>query len=164
MLPLKWKIFKIINSLYLASCLGILGFSCYNISLRVMSYGPMEVLIFSLFLLCFLVFSANCIYNLYMLEKLYPDNYNKRPKKLSRIFLTLNLIILSLLFLFFLYGLSEELRNLNKRRHNDNIGIWILLVLFILISFGVYITWLQIILRKTIRRNFESSMDNFLKT
>jgi len=163
MLPLKWKIFRAFNYIYLV--ISLITIVCIIYALIKQPPAATTTIIISntLCIFCPLIFAINCTINIYLLEKCYPEGYRKKLHKTALIFEILWWIVLALILLGFIVGIIEEFGDPETDDPTDKSGLWVLLLLFMLLSTGIYLCWMQIALRKTIRRNFENAMDNFLK-
>jgi succinate dehydrogenase hydrophobic anchor subunit len=157
MLPLKWKIFKVINYLILLAAVGIIGFSLFNIIRHFESNSVSDLLVFGLELLIPLILAINSTINLYVIDRGFPDNYAKTVRKASNVFLVLTIIILVFLFPVFVYIIIDALRMANSEVAYDKDEIWFLIAFFFLICLVIYICHMQIVLGNTIRDNFEKS-------
>jgi hypothetical protein len=166
MLPRKWKIFRIVSYLHLTVTLllaVLLYYSLFQGGLpRVRSL--LDLLGISLTVICPGALIINCILNITLLDKYYPNNIpGKRHRVWSRVLFVMAL--LSLLTLSFLTTASivswTETRDHNLRR------MWplyvFLLSAFVIVSTGFYTLWNQVSLRKMLRRNHQATMENFLE-
>jgi hypothetical protein len=163
MLPLKWKIFRFVNYLYLLITLVILIYLIYN-GLSSELGGANDLFIYILVTLCPLLLAVNCSINSYMIEKCYPDLYAKTLTTTSLGFLILSCIILGLTILLMIFGIADMISGPQGDGSANGEDYKFLLALSVIVIIGVYICWMQVILGKTIRRNFEKSLDNFLKS
>jgi hypothetical protein len=64
-------------------------------------------------------------------------------------------------FFHFLVEFINAMEDRNQNLISEDLSV--VISLFVMISLGAYIFFMQIALAKTIRRNFENAMDNFLK-
>jgi amino acid transporter len=113
--------------------------------------------------LCPLILAINSTLNLLLLANCYPASYSKKLNRATFIFEILCWITLAIELLAFVFGIVEETNPDLPGDTDDHSGLWVLFVLFFLLSSGIYLIWMQIILRKTIHRNTEKAFDSFLK-
>lgn len=163
MLPLKWKIFRVICFVHSAA---IVFMTAMNI---VFNWGRIfkdieGSLSFLLFLFMLSILLANTFFNTWLLERCYPD---RRPGRASNtwhtILFILFIIIISFFTIAFFAIFFDFLDDKNKYERDSRSSLfWVLIGI---ISFtGLSICYFQISLRRTIRRNYQRGFDNFLNT
>lgn len=160
-MPLKWKIFRIGNYVHLL-CLVI--FIPLVIAAYSTSYEAEVIVVYWVAFITIAILMANSIINLVILEKYYPE---KLPgKKLvisSKILLGFTLLLLLLMAISAGFAFYEEfIAGPVDEEDTYHVVKTLLLVYMLAIITGVYISWLQVALRKTIRRNFEMGIASFL--
>ena len=157
-LTLKWKVYRIANYFVLLSFLFFLGlilfFALKNgiVKSDLVTFLPVVTGMIVVILATF--------FNLYVLYNYFPD------KLLSGILnklhsLLIILFLLSLLGLLFLctWGLIEEI----KDNTDDNTGVIILSVLFILLLIGFYVLSMQFFVRKFLKTNYRNKMNSLIE-
>jgi hypothetical protein len=164
MLPLKWKIFRIICYLHIAAVTGFLLLH-FLFNWRVM-FSDFWEFIYNLILLSVMaVLLANTLINTWLLDRYYPDR--KPGSTLNTwhiILLILFIIIISfcatgLFFLLYDIFTGKELRDQRSAR-----SLMLLILLTVMVLTGIFICYFQIILRKTLRRNYQTGIESFLNT
>lgn len=164
MLPTKWKIFRALNFVHIATV------TIWLITILYQNWTRLDDLVhdwsFVLFALLFpIILIANGLFNANLLEKFYPDQlpgvrFLTLHKVLYFIFLgVVGCCIYGSIFLYYELFSHEPYRE----RMNAEAVFYILLVTAATAT-GIPITYFQVSLRKTIRRNFNLSMDRFLDT
>ena len=163
MLPLKWKTYRIINYLFIF-CYTLL-WSILLIRTGIPHFDKWsEFLTFISILAGSLLLILNAAFNIYIIEKCFP---NRIP---TRKFLnwTLALFIFSIIgvgFLLFLTGLAtyeEFLKPQDYAYRHSRLSLLLLSLLTMSSLSCLYILIQQIPLRKAIRRNHLLQLDNFL--
>lgn len=161
-MPLKWKIFRIVNYLQTVAALGFALFIFWESNLRFEEDIEVPVILF----LCLAVFIANNALNLWWLEKGYPDRYpGRRLSHASSILFALSLVdtLLAILMLYFLlndlFGPNGDLAS----AHPDRSAIIALVLISTLCVTGIYVLWNQVVLRRSIRRYQKERFEHFLE-
>ena len=162
-MPLKWKIFRFINFIHAGSSIAV-----FLILLWDFHVTPIKNIFYQLIFvfLCLLSLSpaVNGCFNIYLIEKSFPDkDISKRLRRVTLLFLVVDIIVILLMLTLFVFAFSVIISPEYRRNPVAYRGYLTLGILFITISTGLYIFWMQIILRRTIRRNFIKSFDSFLK-
>lgn len=157
----KWIFFRIINYLHIVA-----GF--FTIVLAIIGNWPLRFadiayfLGFILALLLFCVFIANGLSNLYLLEKHYPDQLPSRTaSRINLVMYILLIIVSAITIIIFFAGLFS------RYDYDDPENGFPLSALVFFGSFGVTsipIWFLQIQLRRTLKRNYYTAFDEFLET
>jgi len=99
-----------------------------------------------------------------MIEKNYPDKMAGELRKVSNVFLVVTGAILAAIILFVFLVFFQNINSLkNFSREDFKVNLLGLISMIAFPSVGIYIFCMQIALGKAIRRNFEKTMDNFLK-
>lgn len=164
MLPLKWKIFRIISYLHMVCTLGMGTFALYSIfNSRIRFHSAEDVLSVLIFIFCPSILLANSSINIYLLERFYPDRLSgKKLQRFSVLLFILSLLVVIAVVLLTIAGFSESLSGKN---YTFRQGFMVFLTLsgFAVIGVtGLYIIVGQVSLRRTIRRNQEAALNSFL--
>lgn len=156
----KWIFFRIINYLHIVA-----GF--FTIVLAIIGNWPLRFTDFAVFLgfflalLVFCVFIANGLSNLFLLEKHYPDQLPSRTASRFNMIMYILLIIVSAIMIITLVA------GLITRYDNENAeDLFPLSALLFFGSFGVTsipVWFLQMQLRRTLKRNYYTAFDEFLE-
>jgi hypothetical protein len=159
-MPFKWRFFRFSNYLHIA--LWIIFFAILTYSWRTQGLAP-DYLSFSALILGVLILIAHCINNLILLSKYYPE---KLPGKgfvtYTIVMLVLSMLLLVAVLIITVVGVSEEINTIIEKKAPNRIGI-LMATFCVLISFtGVHSCWFQLLLRRTIRRNYLKGIDSFL--
>lgn len=164
MLPLKWKIFRLVCYLHIAAV-----FSCLALVLiingRFIFSGVTNFLEFLLIFSVLTVLLSNSFINTWLLERYYPDRWPGRALNIWHITLFIAFVIIICLFtigcfaIFFDVMLGE-----NKNVAINQRSIISMIVFGIITLTGLSICYFQVSLRKTIRRNYQREIDSFLNT
>lgn len=164
MLPLKWRIFRVISYLHMVLALVMGVYTLYMVlsnSIRIRSTDDILAVSF------LVIFSAsllgNSSINLYLLEKFFPD---KVPGKKIRIFSGILYVLSSIAILFVLIGVVSIVYDISSKKYTYSFQYVMMYLVVSAIAIlgltGCYILWVQVSLRKSIRRNYEASLNNFL--
>lgn len=163
MLPLKWKIFRLVCYVHIAGvCFSLALSIIYNWS-RMFS-NAYNFLNFLLFFSFMSVLLANTFINTWLLERYYPDRRPGRALNIWHIILfILFIIIICLLTIASFAQFFDLFFDENKDEiSQSSLMYWMLLAL---IAFtGLSICYFQISLRRTLRRNHQREIDSFLNT
>jgi hypothetical protein len=160
-MPFKWKFFRFNNYFHiglvlLLTTLLIVGWTTEGEFKQVTALVVAAVGLALLF--------TNSVNNLILLGKYYPENLPGIP--FSRYIKTLfgfSLAPLACLGIIAGYGIYEEcISAIVQKRNPDSTGLT--MAGFFLLAFvtGLHACWYQVVLRKTIRRNFNLGIDRFL--
>ena len=160
-MPLKWKIFRIANYLILLISLAITGVGTYFFIGS--SLNSADVFYFIIFAAGGLVLILNYSINIFLLERYYPDG--ELPGSLlmwNTIILLLSCLAVGFLTLVFAVEFYDiVLAPRYSRGLFSRAGMFSLLFGMILLT-TYYIFWMQVALRKTIRRNRQRLYSAFL--
>ncbi|MHA4845559.1 hypothetical protein ACX0G7_15400 [Flavitalea antarctica] len=160
-MPLKWKIFRIANYLILLISLSITGVGTYFFIGS--SLNSADVFYFIIFAAGGLVLILNYSINIFLLERYYPDG--ELPGSLlmwNTIILLLSCLAVGFLTLVFAVEFYDiVLAPRYSRGLFSRAGMFSLLFGMILLT-TYYIFWMQVALRKTIRRNRQRLYSAFL--
>lgn len=161
-MPLKWKIFRIANYLILLISLAITGVGTYFFIGS--SLNSADVFYFIIFAAGGLVLILNYSINIFLLERYYPDG--ELPGSLlmlNTIILLLSCLAVAFLTLVFAVEFYDiVLAPRYSRGLFSRAGMFSLLFGMILLT-TYYIFWMQVALRKTIRRNRQRLYSAFLE-
>lgn len=161
-MPVKWKIFRVISYLHIAAAMAILLFLIYATwEIRLNSLN--DVLTFSLFILLALIYVANSLINLFLLERYYPD---QRPGKTLHIwnwiFYVLFIILLGLSIVVAYFTTMEMMRFASQYgRYSMHRQLMLVAILWAICLTGIPITIYQPVLRNAILHNYRKTMDSF---
>lgn len=164
MLPLKWKIFRIVSYLHMTCTLAMGTLALYTIFTAGIRFNSTEDILGVLILiLCPTILLANSSVNIYLLEKFYPDRlFGKKLYRFSVLLFILSLVVVIAVVLLTIAGFSETLSRKNYT-FRDRLMIYLTLSAFTVIGLtGLYIIVSQVSLRRAIRRNHEASLNSFL--
>jgi fumarate reductase subunit D len=160
-MPLKWKIFRIANYFILLISLAITGVGTYFFIGS--NLNSADVFYFIIFAAGGLVLIINYSINIFLLERYYPDG--ELPASLlmlNTIVLLLSCLTVGFLTLVFAVEFYDVvLAPKYNRGLFSRAGMFSLLFGMILLT-TYYIFWMQVALRKTIRRNRQSLYSAFL--
>ena len=158
MLPLKWKIFRVLNYLQLILSIGVIGLIVYSSSMTRRGLDDSTAFTY-IFMSAFLVLAASAVLNIYITNRNFPD----KPligfsNTLHYIFLILAVTINIGLFILLIIGIRDT-------SENDNIpnSVWVVLSIFILIwltNFWVIVNQFQI--KPYIRKNYQSNFSTLI--
>ena len=154
MIPLKWKIYRVLN--YLLLCCGII--LTLNFFRLIINAFDQDFLILSILVtLIFLFMTSHSLINIFIMSKTFPDKILNPNKTRWYIFsLVLNLLSLIGLVIAFFSALSEV---------NDDFfnGLLIILaVMLILVLSSLYVLICQFNLRKYLRQRNASLMNSLI--
>ncbi|MFT3825072.1 MAG: hypothetical protein QM731_14205 [Chitinophagaceae bacterium] len=166
MLPLKWRIFRVINTLHIVgSCAFFTMIMYWTYPLRFAN--AFDILAFLLLTIGLTSLLVNGIFNILLLEKYYPDKY---PSGSFLNFSTL-LYIMAILTIIALVVLttwiSIEFWSRERSSYYNPLRVrqvMIMALCFTIVLTGIYVISLQLHLRKTIRRNHIAMVEGFLDT
>jgi hypothetical protein len=157
----KWIFFRVINYLHIVA-----GF--FVIVVAIIGNWPLRFTDISLFLgfflalLVFCVFIANGLSNLYLLERHYPDQLPSRVASRFNLVMYILLIIVSSVMIIIFFG------GLFSRYNSDDAeDAFPFVALVFFGSFGaasIPVWFLQIQLRRILKRNYYTAFDEFLET
>ena len=159
-LPLKWKVFRFANYIMAFIFLFFLCFVIYSITKdRFDSEGFLLLMIATL--TCMLIIILNCILNLFLSYKFFPDKMLQGKTKLIYIVSTVfySIALLGLIALS-LYGLNEEL----KEPEDDKAGLIAAISLLSLSVIGCYILIMQLLVRRFLQENHKSSINSLIES
>jgi hypothetical protein len=161
-LPVKWKIFRIANYLHIA---GVATMGLYILYAFTSSFGTVstEDLVFLVLFICGIgILLANSIISLHLLERCYPDKQYSNELNVASIFIIIIAFLLILLLLIaFYFGFQATFL---ENRSPDLLGLILLTIIGTTIITGFYSCWLQLVLKKTLKKNYKLSVENFLNT
>lgn len=154
MIPLKWKIYRVLN--YLLLCCGII--LTLNFFRLIINAFDHDFLILSILVtLIFLFMASHSLINIFIMAKTFPDKILSPNKTKWYIFsLVLNLLSLIGLVIVFFSALSEM---------NDDFfnGLLIILaVILILVLSSLYVLICQFSLRKYLKQKNASLMNSLI--
>ena len=162
-MPLRWKIFRIANYFTLLIALAITGLGTYFFIGS--SLNSADIFYFIIFATGGLVLIMNYSVNIFLLERYYPDG--ELPGSLLMfITIVLSLSCLTIGFLTLVFAVEfydVVLAPRYNRALFSRAGIFSLLSgMILLITY--YIFWMQVALRKTIKRNRQTLYSAFLES
>src|SRR5215831_14557241 len=136
MLPIRWKIFKAFNYLYIAGNIGIIF---RTISLNRLDFSNDSFFLF-LLIIAFLTLVCNSTINLVMIEKNYPDKMAGELRKVSNVFLVVTGAILAAIILFVFLVFFQNINSLkNFSREDFKVNLLGLISMIAFPSVGIYI-------------------------
>ena len=154
MIPLKWKIYRVLN--YLLLCCGIV--LTLNFFRLMINAFDRDFLILSISVtLIFLLMASHSLINIFIMSKTFPDKILSPNKTKWYIFsLVLNLLSLTGLVIAFISTLSE----INDDFFN---GLLIILaVMLVLVISSLYVLICQFNLRKYLKQKNTSLMNSLI--
>ena len=163
MLPVRWKIFRVVSYIHMTFTAVITALGVAAIFGTSFNYRSFEQIIV-LFLLFLVPVSllANSSINLFLLDRYFPDRLpGKALRRFSVILFILALLSDLAVLLVAIFGFADELSRSSDQL--DVVGIVAASAIAAIGLTGAYILWLQVSLRKLIRRNHELVFDNFLE-
>lgn len=163
MLPLKWKIFRVVTYLHM-TCTAVLAaaaiLSILELGLNFYSWESLIALI--VILIIPLVLLANSSINILLLERYYPDRLpGKALGRFSNTLFFASIVVVLFLVVGMVMFLYEMLAAKDMRRESGFLMLYIATICVIGLT-GCYILWAQVSLRKALRRNHHSTINNFL--
>jgi hypothetical protein len=164
MLPLKWKIFRIICYLHIAAVTGCL---LLHILFRwQMMFSDFWEIIYNLIFISLLaILLTNTLINTWLLDRYYPDR--KPGATLNAwhiILLSLFIIIIGFSTIGLIFLLSDIFTDESRQNRMDPRTVILLALLTVMVLTGLFICYFQIILRQTLRRNYQAGIESFLNT
>ena len=160
MLPLKWKIFRVICYVHIAAVMGSVAIFLIQ-SWDRLCFDCWDFLYISIFFLMLGVLISNALLNTWMLERYYPA---RKPGSSLNTWNIILLILFMLVIAFTTFGLAMIFNDvLNDEKPLDDNRLKLFLGLYCLVSLtGLPICFFQVSLRRTIRRNYHAGIDSFL--
>jgi hypothetical protein len=164
MLPLKWKIFRVVCFLHIAAVLSCLTW-IFIINGRYIFSGLYNFLEFLLVFSILLLLLANTFIDTWLLERYYPD---RRPGRALNIWHTILFILYIPIVCLFTIGCFAMFFDIflddNKSEAMIQRGVLSWAVVVVISFTGLSICYFQISLRRTLRRNYQRQFDNFLNS
>lgn len=163
MLPIRWKIFRVLSYVHMAitaliTALGVVAIFGPGFSVRSVE----QVVVLFLMLLAPVSLLANSSVNILLLERYYPDRLpGKTLRRFSVVLFILTLLSVLFVLLIAAVGLVDTLSQTSEQR--DIFSLLAAAATAVIGLTGAYVLWFQVSLRKAIRRNHELVFDNFLK-
>jgi hypothetical protein len=158
MLPVRWKIFRLVNYLQLISTLAMLGMFGYTY----LSFSRGEGMgYFLLFCLAFILVIVNNCFNVHIMHRYYPDKSLSPGKETLLVLLVIfyGLITIGMLFVT-IYGISE----MTTPGYTSNQYDWIVLFIVIFETLGgIYIFIMQVMLPGLLKRNNRQQVEQLLE-
>lgn len=163
MLPLKWKIFRIMIYLHMTGTAFLAVVAIAGILQSGIRSFSIENLLMSLLFMCVpIVLLSNSSINLLLLERYYPHRLpGKVLVRFNNTFFVLSTVIV-LLLLVSTAGVFIEFFSEDNRGRYSTFSTLYALTLAVITLTGGYIVWCQVNLRRTIRRNHDATINNFL--
>jgi hypothetical protein len=163
MLPIKWKAFRMVIYLHLASTTILGGYLLLRAFESISSYTRSEdIWGLIIVIVCTSILLANSSISLYLLEKYYPAQLpGNGPYRASRVLGFFAWIVA----LLYAAGSGYGFYQLNKYDflQNNIQGLLVFFSMGVISLSGFYLLWNQVSLRKVIRRNHEASLNSFLE-
>jgi hypothetical protein len=157
MLPLKWKIFRILNYIQLIFSIGVIGLTV-NSSTKGRS-DPDDSIYTYIFLGSFGVIAASSILNIYITGRNFPDKpLSGFSNSFHYVFLVLGLIQ-NLALLFLLIAGTVDLYNSNDMPPSMVI---MLLIFYLIWLINLLVIIYQFQIKPYIRKNYQSSFSNLI--
>jgi len=163
MLPLKWKVFRVLNYLQLIFAIGVIGLIIYSSSITRRGLDDGSAFTY-LFIASFILMAASAILNIYITNRNFPDKpLASYTNTLHYFFLLFGIIINISLFILLIIGVRDTYNNEYVPG-----SVWFVLSIFILIwliNFWVIINQFQVkpFIRKNYQSNFSSLIDSIGK-
>jgi hypothetical protein len=157
MLPLKWKIFRVLNYLQLIFSIGVIGLIAYATLMR--RTTPEDYIFLLLFITCFSLMLGAAVLNIYITNRNMPD----KPlfgfsNSLHYIFLVTGVIINLGLLALLIFAAVDTFGT-----DDDVVGAWIaLLVFFFLWLINFLVIVLQFQVKPFIRKNYQSNLTSLI--
>lgn len=163
MLPIRWKIFRVLCYVHMATTTLIAALGAIAIFDSGFNFRSFEqVVIIFLVLLIPVSLLANGSINLLLLERYFPDRLpGKSLRRWSVLLFILTLLSVLFLLLMAVAGFTDIFSQPSTQQ--DIYNILAASAIAIIGLTGVYVLWFQVSLRKLIRRNHELVFDNFLE-
>jgi hypothetical protein len=162
MLPLKWKIFRVICYVHIAAVTGSVAIFLIQ-SWNRLCFDCRDFLYTSIFLLMLAVLISNALLNTWMLERFYPA---RKPGPSLNAWNIILLILFMLSIAFTTFGLAMIFIDvLNDEKPLADNRLKLFLGTYCLVSLtGLPICFFQVSLRRTIHRNYNAGIDSFLES
>jgi hypothetical protein len=163
-MPLKWKIFRVANYLLLITALAITVFVTYYFWGE-STWAADEIFYFFLFVAGGIVLMANYSLNIYQLERYYPaEEPTEHVQVLIAIVLFVSCLVISLITILWC---TELFGVLNGPVYDEPVftrARIVALAFGMILLVAYYVLWMQVALRKTIRRNHIAVYTKFLES
>jgi hypothetical protein len=161
-MPFRWRFFRFSNYFHIGLVLMLMALLIFG-----WTYEPgmrRESIIFVIAGVGLILLITNSINNLVLLGKYYPE---KLPATLfsrySKFLFGFSLLPLLGIGVIAGYGMYEEcIRAPLEQRNPDPSGLTMAMIFVLTFLTGLHACWYQVVLRKTIRRNFDLGLDKFL--
>jgi heme A synthase len=168
MLPVKWKLFKIVQVIALAIYIPVVLLDIYGIITKPVENDFLTFFIVSqvIFLLISFIYCGNLLLNLKLLSAAFSkDQQASVSRKLSATALMLFLIVLAGLILFFIALLYTEF--ISKKDHTSpSRSFYLVLLIYIaaLISMGIYTAIMQLKLLRLISNISKRTVNSLIES
>lgn len=160
MLPTKWKIFRFICYLHVAAAVGMLFYFFLQKRGRYFE-DSFDTIMSVIYLLCMVILISNALLNTLMLERYYPSRKPGNALNAWHMVLFVLVIIILSFLTFAITMILIDTINDSGRAMNNNQQFFLAIYYMVLLT-GVPMCFLQVSLRRTIRRNHQREMDDFL--
>jgi hypothetical protein len=166
-MPVKWKIFKIVQITALVIYAPFVLLDIYGIFTKPVSKSDLNGFIFgqAIFLFISIVYCGNILLNLKLLAVVFiksqASTINRRLSIILLILFLLVLFILAIAFASVLY--SEFLQPVANPPLSKTFYTFTLLYLFVLIAAGIYISIMQVKLIRLISRSKKEYINNTIE-
>jgi formate-dependent nitrite reductase membrane component NrfD len=163
MLPIKWKAFRMVIYLHLASTTILGAYTLLRTFESISSYTRSEdIWGIIIVIVCTSILLGNSSVSLYLLEKYYPTQLPGNG--LYRASRTLGFFAW-IVALLYAVGSGYGFYQLTKYDfwQNNMQGVLVFFAMGVISLSGFYLLWNQVSLRKIIRRNHEASINSFLE-
>lgn len=158
-MPLKWKFFVVLNWAIVALHVFLIGLVVISIQWHQEEITSILMIIFTILLAVLLV---NCINNLHLIQKYYPQKMPvRRFVVYSKIVFGVSVAALAIFLFVIAIGIYDEFSD-PPDKNDEGVGKITLIIFGVIILANLYACWNQVVLRKTLRRNFQLELDNFL--
>jgi len=160
-MPVKWKIFMVLN--FIVSLPALLCFILMFINLFNTHQGDSgrEFLFIFLPLFCMLMIALNGLLNIYVLQRYFPDKLLPGAiRRLNVLCLIVNFLVSVVILIFCFYAATFEFSSYNGEQ--DQQGKIALVILFFLWLVQVVVLIMQTRLPGIINRNNRKKMDSLI--
>lgn len=163
MLPLKWKIFRVVTYLHMMITAVLAAIAIVAMAETRMRFQSLEDLL--IVLIIFLIpatLLSNSSINILLLERYYPDRLpGKVLIRFSYVLFILSAIIVAGTLLLAAAAITDVFFD-DSGATNTPATLLLTLAIAAIGLTGCYILWAQVLLRKALRRNHDSAINNFL--
>jgi|SRR6185369_6375655 len=159
-MPVRWKIFRVANIIQFIYATGFFIFICFGLSRR--GYYKDDLAFLSI-PLGFLLMGCNNYLNLYIFSKFFPNQLIPTYlERISNISFVINILFNIALIIVIIAGSIEEFGD--ERNQDFWTGKIVLAGLLIILINWLYILFMQMKLKRVIKREYYASINEILNS